>query len=411
MSYKKLLKKVEKHISFFYIEHADSRLFYHNYPRAKQVVNVAKKISNYYQLDQRSTFIICTACWFHDAGYLTGNFDNPEVKSAELAEDFLKKAKVPAEDLDEIKKSIIISQNPPAAETLAEKIVCDSLQFYWGTYRFKKNLNLLRKEYEAIKNNKADVNDWRAQNITMLENLHYYTDYCRLHLDKTKEEHLQNLKDKQKEDIIQRATDPAATNTAEAKQPDADDPSEEIKIAHPSSRPIRGIETMFRISSSNSQKISMMADSKAHIMISVNSIIISVVLGLILGKLDQNKPLLIPTIILLMVNVTTIIYAVLATRPKVNKGTFTPEQVEDKSVNLLFYGSFYKMGFKEYDYGMRQMMNDSEFLYGSLIKDIYWQGRVLGRKYRLLHISYNVFMYGIAFSVIAYTIAAIFSNR
>lgn len=411
MSYKKLLKRVEKHISFFYIEHADSRLFYHNYPRAKQVVNVAKKMAAYYQLDQRSAFIIYTACWFHATGYLTGNFDDPEIKSAELAGDFLKNAKVPEEDMEEIKKSILVSYNPPTAETLSEKIVCDSLQFYWGTYRFKKNANLLRKEFEAIKNIKADVNDWRARNISMLEDLHYYTDYCKLLLNNTKDEHLQNLKNKQKEDIIQRATDPAVMDNVEEKQPEADNLSEEIKIAHPASRPIRGIETMFRISSSNSQKISMMADSKAHIMISVNSIIISVVLGLIVGKLDENKPLLIPTIILLIVNVTTISYAVLATRPKVNKGTFTPQQVEDKTVNLLFYGSFYKMGFKEYDYGMRQMMNDSEFLYGSLIKDIYWQGRVLGRKYRLLHISYNVFMYGIAFSVIAYTVAAILSNK
>jgi hypothetical protein len=170
--------------------------------------------------------------------------------------------------------------------------------------------------------------------------------------------------------------------------------------------PTRGIQTMFRISSSNSLRISEMADSKSHIMISVNSIIISVVLGLIIKNLDQNKNLIIPTIILLAVSVTTIIYSVLATRPKITAGVFTKEQLDNMDIDLLFFGNFYKMSFEEYDNGMRQMMNNREFLYGSLIKDIYAQAKVLGRKYELLHKSYSIFMYGIVVSVIAYAIAA-----
>ena len=94
--------------------------------------------------------------------------------------------------------------------------------------------------------------------------------------------------------------------------------------------------------------------------------------------------------------------------PNIPKGTFTREQVEKKTVNLLFFGSYYKMDLKEYEYGIRQMIDDSEFLYGSLIKDIYWQGKILGRKFRLLRISYDIFMYGIAVSVIAYLVAVFF---
>ena len=173
-------------------------------------------------------------------------------------------------------------------------------------------------------------------------------------------------------------------------------------------RPIKGIETMFRISASNNVRISVMADNKAHIMISVNSIIISVVLGLIIKTIEENRRLLIPTIILLTVNVATIIYAVLATRPRVTGGVFTPEQVANKSVNLLFFGSFYNMNFNEYDAGIKAMMADSEFLYGSLTKDIFWQGKVLGRKYRLLRMSYTIFLYGIIAAVIAFSASIIF---
>ena len=66
------------------------------------------------------------------------------------------------------------------------------------------------------------------------------------------------------------------------------------------------------------------------------------------------------------------------------------------------------MTFEEYEEGIQAMMTDQQFLYTSLTKDIYWQGKVLGRKYRLLNICYTVFMYGIVVAVLAFAIAAIF---
>ena len=145
-------------------------------------------------------------------------------------------------------------------------------------------------------------------------------------------------------------------------------------------------------------------------MISVNSIIISVVLGLIVKSLEQNTNLILPTIILLIVNVATIIFSVLATRPKIADGIFTKEQVANKSVDLLYFGSYYKMELKDYEEGVQEMMKDSDFLYSSLTKDTFWQGKVLGRKYRLLRISYTIFLFGIIISVLAFTAAIIFSR-
>ena len=51
---------------------------------------------------------------------------------------------------------------------------------------------------------------------------------------------------------------------------------------------------------------------------------------------------------------------------------------------------------------------DREFLYGSLTRDVYSQAVVLGRKYRLLRLGYNIFMYGVVASVIAFVIASVF---
>jgi hypothetical protein len=57
---------------------------------------------------------------------------------------------------------------------------------------------------------------------------------------------------------------------------------------------------------------------------------------------------------------------------------------------------------------MREMMNDTDYLYGSLIKDIYTLGTVLGRKYKLIRLAYNIFMIGIIVSVLAFGIAFFF---
>lgn len=56
------------------------------------------------------------------------------------------------------------------------------------------------------------------------------------------------------------------------------------------------------------------------------------------------------------------------------------------------------------------MMNDREYLYGSMIKDIYFPGKVLARKYKFLHLSYNIFMFGLVLSIAAFIIAFVVTN-
>ncbi|MDQ6890242.1 MAG: DUF5706 domain-containing protein, partial [Bacteroidota bacterium] len=172
----------------------------------------------------------------------------------------------------------------------------------------------------------------------------------------------------------------------------------------------KGIQTMLRLTSENHLKLSDMADHKANILISVNAIIISVILSVLLRKLQEEPYLTIPTVIFLIAAVTTIIISILATRPKISEGTFTPEDIAQKKTNLLFFGNFHKATYEQYNAAMRQMMLDTDYLYGSLIKDIYYLGVVLGRKYRLIRLAYNIFMIGIIVSVIAFALAAYLNN-
>jgi hypothetical protein len=127
--------------------------------------------------------------------------------------------------------------------------------------------------------------------------------------------------------------------------------------------------------------------------------------------LDKNYYLIYPTIGIVATGVLTIVFSILATRPNVTSGKFTREDIQSKKTNLLFFGNFFRMSLPDYDWAMQEMISDKNYLYSSMIKDNYFLGVVLARKYRYLRISYNIFMYGIIISMIAFAIAFSMSDR
>ena len=171
--------------------------------------------------------------------------------------------------------------------------------------------------------------------------------------------------------------------------------------------PEKGVETMFRVTLRNHIKLSDIADTKANILLSVNAIIISIALGNLIPRLDNpsNSHLIWPAVILIFSSVVTIICAIQSTRPKVTEGKFTREDVKEKKVNLLFFGNFHQVPLNEFTWAMKEVMQDKEYLYNSMIKDLYFLGVVLSKKYKLLRITYTVFTIGLTVSVTAFAIA------
>jgi len=172
--------------------------------------------------------------------------------------------------------------------------------------------------------------------------------------------------------------------------------------------PTRGIETMFRLTSKNHMELSAIADNKANIMISINSIILSVMVSVLIRKLEEYPHLTIPSLMITIVCLATIVFSILATRPNVTKGKFERLDITNKEANLLFFGNFHKMKLADYKWGMTEMLKDADYLYSSMIKDIYFLGAVLGKKYRLLRLSYTIFMFGFVLSILSFIIAEIF---
>ncbi len=164
----------------------------------------------------------------------------------------------------------------------------------------------------------------------------------------------------------------------------------------------RGVETMFRSSYRVQMDLTALADSKANIMITINGLILSIILASISPKIDSNPFLVVPTTIVLLTCVISIVYAVLAAVPRVTSSNVTRKQVLSNQANLLFFGNFAGLRRSEFVDIMKEVLKEPDRVYHNMMNDLYGIGIVLKRKFHLLRISYVTFMIGIIVSVAAF---------
>ncbi len=389
MNYQSTLSDLGTYIEKTFKE-SGKNLPYHNETHTKAVLIAANELCHHYNLGEEDRFIVNVAAWFHDLGYIRGGLVNHEEESAKMAESWLKEKSVSTEMIAKIKGCIMATQMPQKPTNLLEQIIADADLWHLGTEFFSPHQKLLRQELTLMEGTEPETDAWRAKNIQLLTSHTYHTDYARQTLQAKKEEHIARLKGKQEKKLL-----------------DPEKPKKDKESKYKDSNiPTRGIETMFRVTIHNHLELSSMADAKANIMISVNAIIVSVVLSVLLRRLEEQPQLILPTCILLTVNVFTIVFAILAVRPKILKSTSSPnEDAEQKKANLLFFGSFNKMSLDTYTRKMKGMMGDKEYLYENMINNIYFMGIVLGRKYHWLRMAYTVFMFGFIVAILAFALA------
>ena len=66
------------------------------------------------------------------------------------------------------------------------------------------------------------------------------------------------------------------------------------------------------------------------------------------------------------------------------------------------------MSFDNYKWGIDQIMDDKDYVYEALTRDLHSLGIVLARKYNLLRLTYTVFVVGLLLSVISFLLAFTF---
>ena len=324
--------------------------------------------------------------------------NNHEEESRKIASDFLKQHQFPEERIAKIGELILATDKFYKPKNHLEEVIKDADLYHLASDDYFRICENLRQEIKEVHHQKFSKQQWSELNIVFFSKHQFYTKYAKENWQPIKEKNvdkilsnIQNLKEEKKKKASEKS-DKALLNKKKLEKLES---------------PERGIETMFRVTLNNHTKLSQIADSKATILLSVNAIIISVALSTLIPKLDapNNSHLIVPTFIMIISSVACIILAIMSTRPKVSSGTFTRKEIEEKKVNLLFFGNFYKMPMEEYIWAMKEMMKDRQYLYDTMIKDLYYLGVVLNRKYTLLRLTYTVFTIGIIASVVAFVVA------
>lgn len=383
-----IVEKTERFVTELLSEKLDPRFLYHNLRHTQRVVKSTKELLNFYDLSDEENEWLLLASWLHDIGYVEGT-ENHEESSAKMAASFLKENGYSATDTKQVSNLILATKMSHEPENLLEEIIRDADISHFAQKSYWETADYLRDELKELGIADYSSKEWREKNIQMFRTKHkFYTDYAKDNWEKGKEKNLnQLLKEKKTEKTIAK--------------------KEALKAKYKSDSPDRSIQTLYRVTQSNHLKLSDIADTKANILLSVNAIIISLVLANLLTKLDNpsNTYLIYPTLILILFSITSMILSVLATRPNITSGKFTKEDVEQKRVNLLFFGNFHKMKLEEYEWAMSELTKDKDYVYSSLTKDLYFLGLVLNKKYKILRITYNIFMLGMIVSVLAFGIA------
>ena len=164
----------------------------------------------------------------------------------------------------------------------------------------------------------------------------------------------------------------------------------------------RGIETMFRSTYRVQMELTALADNKANMMTSINGIIISIIIAAVAPKLDTNPWLLIPSTMILVGTLVSIIFSILAARPRINTNPITLEDLEHSEGNILFFGNFANLDKYHFTEGMLELMQDRMVLYETMIHNIHDIGLVLKKKFALLKIAYNAFMVALTLGVLSF---------
>ena len=174
-------------------------------------------------------------------------------------------------------------------------------------------------------------------------------------------------------------------------------------------------EDLFKIAFRNYLNLIGIADRKAGLLIQVNSILASVIIGFVAKKIQEIPLLAIPAATILLVAGVTIFFSIMASKP-LGKN-FLKDVTYDKEP--FFFGSFDKMdpGFlhkqlDSYYDDMSELFNDDKkMVFDELIKESFQVRKVLSKKFSYLDVAYKVFFAGLVLVIITFLIVMLLMMR
>jgi len=373
-----IIREAEKFVTSLLKNETPEGYAYHTLNHTLEVVKNAVFIGTKENLSEDEMSTLRVAAWFHDVGYIK-TYKGHEKESAAMAAKFLERQGVDENICDAVSECILATAFPQNPQSRLAKVLCDADFIHLGQNNYFELAEKLRQEQKMAGVHKLKKAEFDQESLKLFKEHSWHTAFCKDKLDEPKQKNLEILKE-----LIAKQTTKTKMKAAKSKSYS------------------RGVDSMFKLTARNQINLSHIADNKSNILISLNGIIISLALATLVSKFKQEPVIIVPTIIFILFSLSTIVLAILSTRPNISSGKFTREDIKQKKVNLIFFGNFYNMALEEYEWAVAEMINDDPYLYSTLTKDQYSLGKVLAKKYRLLRWAYNVFMVGLVISVGAF---------
>ncbi|MEO6131406.1 MAG: Pycsar system effector family protein [Saprospiraceae bacterium] len=390
-----IITAAEDHVRHIFEQKIPSDIYtYHNWVHTTQVRDEVLLLARHDGITNGDLEMLNIAALFHDVGFSEA-YSGHEERSIKIAKDFLNSQNYPQERIDTIVRYIHVTKLDVIPSNKLESLMKDADTSSLGKSHFQIYTNSLRKELNTLQNTVLSKKDWAKTNLRFLDEHEYYSDAGRERYAEKKAENRRLLVN----ELTQ--IDVKPDEKEKALKPKKEDKLKTIANS-------KSAQNQFKTALRNHISLSSMADNKANNMVSINGLIIGFALPLLGKQIETNKYLLIPAALLLLVCLSSMVFAILATRPIHMKGVSSMESILSKKSNLFFFGNYWRMTYDEYEYGMSATIADEDIMNATIMRDLFFLGKTLGLKYSYLRHCYTIFMYGIISTVTAFIIVFAF---
>jgi len=388
-----IVKDAAEYVFNLYKDKLPGDYVYHNYNHTSETLKACKKLSKSYNLTSRDYEVLLLAALFHDAGYIN-TYENHEEESVKFMKDYLK-GNYAEDEISEIESLILSTKYRAVPDGSMQEILHDADYINLGSKNFNHRADLLRIEWERILHKTYTEEEWAQIQLQFLIDTNFKTEDAVIKYSKQKEQNILEQRNK---------IDSLTKNVIKKEE------KEKLKPVKDG----RGIETLYRSVYDYHISLTSIADNKANMMISINTIIISIVItlfgtGFTFSSQSQFSSVrfVFPMAFLLLTSLLAVVFAILSARPNVT--TKEKYELSKKDSSILFFGNFAQLQLREFVDRIKELKEAKEELYDSMSIDIYYLGSVLIRKYNFLSWSYNIFMFGMVICAVGFMVIMLFS--
>ncbi len=387
-----LVEQAKDFVTGLFKDELPSDLLYHNWSHTYEVAQIAQKLGDKSDLSQEELELLQIAAWFHDTGFIK-TYQNHEEESLKYMFEFLSDKDYDDKRKKVIDRLILSTKRDQKPVGKLEEILHDADIAHIGRKRFFRKGELLRVEIGNYLDESYSELEWAKKQYQFLINNNFVTEVAKEDYGKRRVKNITN----QRKNIVKSRKVTTRTNTGKDLG--------------------RGIDTMYRANYRNHINFSSIADGKANMMISINTIMISVIITISGASLSLSKTYIVdnlrftvPILILLLGSLASVVFAILSAIPKVTSKKIDKQKLADGKLSLLYFGNFLRIPKEKFVAYLKELKSDQERLYDSMSIDLYNLGGVLEKKYKLLTISYNIFMISLILTVLAFICIFIYTN-